>query len=81
MLSRRQMLRKIAAAAATALVAERAAAQAAKRNPEDVAYQTTPMGDQRCANCAQFTAPNICAILTKRVVPSGWCDVWMLKPS
>jgi microcin C transport system ATP-binding protein len=40
-----------------------------------------PMGDQRCSNCAQFTAPNLCAILTKRVVPTGWCNAWVVKPN
>jgi hypothetical protein len=80
------MLRTLAvasAAGATAAITGLARAQGTsdKFKPEDVAYQTTPKDDQRCSNCAKFTAPNICSILTKRVVPSGWCTAWQVKPT
>lgn len=82
LLSRRQMLCTLGGGAATAVAGlAHAQGNSDKLKPEAVAYQTTPMGDQRCATCSKFVAPNICSILTTRVVPAGWCTAWQVKPT
>jgi hypothetical protein len=35
-------------------------------------YQERPRGEQRCARCAHFQAPNRCEIVAGRISPNGW---------
>ena len=82
-LSRRTIvLRGVACAAgATALLAPARYANAGKMPPTSpvVAYQDSPKGSQRCDNCLQFQAPNLCQVVDGTISPSGWCKLWAKK--
>ena len=66
-------------AAGASIAASRAmAAPAADAAPEKVAkelvqYQATPKDGNQCSKCAQFQAPNGCAIVAGSIAPTGWC--------
>ncbi len=85
-LSRRSVLRNLAAAAGGAAMlastasGNRAAAQT-KAAQKDVAYQDTPKGDQRCDNCMQFQPPSSCKVVAGTIAPSGWCGAYAKKPA
>lgn len=49
----------------------------AKIKQSMVAYQETPKGDQNCANCKLFEAPNACKSVDGVISPKGWCKLWI----
>ena len=51
-------------------------AKAAKVSKAAVAYQDSPKGDQNCASCRLFTAPNACKQVEGDISPNGWCTIW-----
>ena len=51
-------------------------AKAAKVSKAAVAYQDSPKGDQNCASCRLFTAPNACKQVEGDISPNGWCRIW-----
>jgi hypothetical protein len=77
--SRRSVLQGTAAAAAGAagLVVAPASLEAApKKTLQQVAYQSSPKGSQRCDNCGLFIKPNRCRSVAGTVAPQGWCKIW-----
>lgn len=36
-------------------------------------YQNRPKGEQHCAGCKHFRAPNSCEIVIGNISPHGWC--------
>ena len=85
-LSRRSMLRNFAFTAGGAAIFGATAmqiheAKAAKVSQKLVAYQSTPKGDLRCDNCAQFEAPSSCKVVDGTIDPAGWCKVYVKKPA
>lgn len=42
-------------------------------------YQNKPNGNQMCANCQNFIAPNTCRVVEGQVAPNGWCTFWAKK--
>jgi hypothetical protein len=51
-------------------------AQAAKVSQSAVGYQNSPKGNQNCANCRLFTAPNACKSVDGVINPNAWCRIW-----
>jgi hypothetical protein len=43
---------------------------------DDVAYQNTPKGRQRCDNCDVFVPPDGCTSVQGKISPRGWCNIW-----
>lgn len=60
------------AAAATRVAQEKLA-------HELVQYQATPKDGNMCSKCAQFQAPNNCAIVAGPIAPTGWCVAYAPK--
>ena len=54
-------------------------AEAGKLSQELAQYQEQPKGDQNCANCMHFMAPNACKVVDGTVSPAGWCKLWVKK--
>ncbi len=82
--SRRSLLRKAAVTAGgIALVgaALRPDPAAAKATQKAVGYQDTPHGAQQCDNCSQFQPPSSCKVVDGTISPTGWCKVYVKKPS
>jgi hypothetical protein len=79
-LSRRCLMYGVACAAgATAILGTADLALAAKISQKAVGYQETPKGDQSCANCILFEAPNACKNVDGTISPQGWCNIWAQK--
>ena len=79
-LSRRCLMHGVACAAgATAILGTAKVALAAKVPQKAVNYQETPKGDQNCANCILFEAPNSCKGVDGTISPQGWCSLWAKK--
>jgi len=76
--SRRTIL--IATGAAPLLVLTGGEAQA-KIGQAAVKYQTTPKDGRQCDGCAQFVAPSSCKVVDGEIAPTGWCALWVKKPS
>ncbi|WP_425338911.1 high-potential iron-sulfur protein [Methylocapsa acidiphila] len=51
-------------------------AQAAKVSQAAVGYQNSPKGNQNCANCRLFTAPNACKQVDGVISANAWCRLW-----
>ena len=77
--SRRTVL--IAAAGAAPLLALTASEAEAKLAQAAVKYQTTPKDGHQCDGCVQFVAPNACKLVDGDISPTGWCALWVKKPS
>jgi hypothetical protein len=82
-LSRRCLLGNVAFAASGAavlstMISRPAEAKAAQKL---VGYQDTPHGAQQCDNCSQFEAPSSCKVVDGTISPTGWCKVYVKKPS
>jgi hypothetical protein len=43
---------------------------------DDVAYQNTPKGRQRCDNCEVFLPPDGRTSVQGKISPRGWCNIW-----
>jgi len=50
-----------------------------KTSKEQVQYQDQPKGEQKCANCMHFIAPNSCKLVEGEISPEGWCTLWAQK--
>ena len=66
--------------AAIAFAAPRAEAEA-KVSQDAVHYQTLPRDGQECSQCAQYVAPHVCRMVDGYIAPTGWCGLWVQKPS
>lgn len=48
-----------------------------KMSKEGAQYQTEPLGEQKCANCANFIAESkTCKVVEGEISPNGWCILW-----
>jgi hypothetical protein len=77
--SRRTVL--IAAAGAAPLLALTGGQAQAKIAQTAVKYQTEPKDGHQCDGCVQFVAPNSCKLVDGEISPTGWCSLWVKKPS
>jgi hypothetical protein len=77
-LSRRRMLGLLAAAGGASL-AGRAQAQNAKASHAEALYQDAPKGQQRCAICLNFEAPDQCRFVEGPISPQGWCQFFAAR--
>jgi hypothetical protein len=77
--SRRTVL--IAAAGAAPLLALTGGQAQAKIAQTAVKYQTMPKDGHQCDGCVQFVAPNSCKLVDGDISPTGWCSLWVKKPS
>jgi hypothetical protein len=68
----------LALGAAAATMVRPAAAQE-KIGPTLAEYQATPKGDDRCALCSNFQAPNACKFVQGEISPTGWCQLYSPK--
>jgi hypothetical protein len=48
----------------------------AKTSKAGAAYQASPNGRQRCANCSWFEPPSGCGVVGGAVNANGWCNLW-----
>jgi hypothetical protein len=78
-LSRRTVL--IAAAGSAPLLVLTGGEAQAKLAPTAVKYQTKPNDGHQCDGCVQFVAPNSCKLVDGEISPTGWCLLWVKKPS
>lgn len=80
--SRRKLLQlvgySVAAFPVAALVPKLAWAQG-KTSKQAANYQNQPNGNQQCAGCANFIAPNACKLVEGKVSPQGWCKLYAPK--
>ncbi len=78
-LSRRCLLRRAACAAGAVAIlgAGIDAAMAGKMPQSAVGYRGSPKGNQNCANCRLFQAPNACRSVDGAISPNGWCSIWV----
>ena len=51
----------------------------AKMAQKAAGYQEKPSGDQNCANCTLFKAPDTCTLVDGQIAPSGWCRFYAKK--
>lgn len=78
-LSRRRAL-MVAIAGSIGAVAGKAAADSANKAPQRAAgYQLKANGGKKCADCAQFRAPDGCSIVQGPISPDGWCRLYRAK--
>ncbi len=78
-LSRRTVL--IGAAAAMPALALSVGPAEAKIAQAAVHYQATPKDGKQCDGCNFFVAPNACKTVDGEIAPTGWCQLWVKKPS
>jgi hypothetical protein len=71
----------IAAAGAAPLLALTGGAAEAKIAQTAVKYQTEPKDGHQCDGCVQFVAPNACKLVDGEISPTGWCSLWVKKPT
>lgn len=80
--SRRDFLFVATAGGALAGAATLGASPAAasnKMSPRAMSYRTSPNGNQRCDNCANWQPPGSCKLVDGPIVPSGWCILYHAK--
>ncbi|HVA13273.1 MAG TPA: high-potential iron-sulfur protein [Stellaceae bacterium] len=83
-ISRRRLLQEVALASGGAAILGATMmnrAHAAQVSQKIVAYQETPHGAQQCDNCAQFQPPSSCKVVEGTISPTGWCKVYVKKPT
>jgi hypothetical protein len=79
-MSRRLALTGTALAFVAAAGAAVTRANAQQKLTQAVAkYQDQPKGNQTCATCANFEAPNACKIVEGTISPNGWCMLFAPK--
>ncbi|MFO1184208.1 MAG: hypothetical protein U1E56_05425 [Bauldia sp.] len=78
-LTRRGLLGAMVAASGTVGLALSPASQVSQLSQQEVEYQYTPNGAQRCSNCVAFRPPNACSTVEGRVASEGWCKIWSKK--
>jgi High potential iron-sulfur protein len=77
--SRRTVL--IAVAGAAPLLALTGGEAQAKLAQAAVKYQPDPKDGHQCDGCVQFVAPNSCKLVDGEIAATGWCSLWVKKPS
>jgi hypothetical protein len=80
-LSRRQLLKNsglFLVAIGSGLWGRSASAQQ-KVAQATVHYQTHPQDGHDCAGCTNFVPPHACRVVTGKVDPHGWCELWVPK--
>jgi hypothetical protein len=77
--SRRTVLRGLLAAGCVLYIPRSSPAETGKVGKAQAQYQDQPKGDQNCANCTQFVAPNSCKLVEGSISPTGWCRLWAKK--
>jgi len=79
-LSRRGLFRGMAVmiGGAAALLAAGGSA-IAKMAQKAAGYQDKPNGDQSCANCTLFKAPDSCTLVDGTIASGGWCRFYAKK--
>jgi len=77
--SRRTVLRGLVAAGCALCLPRLGHAEAGKLSQVQAQYQDKPKGDQKCANCMHFVAPNSCKVVDGTISPDGWCTLWVKK--
>jgi hypothetical protein len=77
--SRRCLLRRAASAAGAVTILGTGinAAMAGKMPQAAVSYRDSPKGNQSCANCRLFQAPNACRSVDGVISPNGWCSIYV----
>ena len=78
-ITRRTVL--IAAAAATPALGLMPGTAEAKIQQSAVKYQTEPKDGKQCSDCNFFVAPNACKQVDGEIAPTGYCLLWVKKPS
>ncbi len=82
-ISRRIILRRMAAAGPATLLAATMGSQEAAASgsvPQSAAgYQATPNGDKHCDGCSHFAPPSSCKVVAGVISPSGWCKLFAAK--
>ncbi len=63
-------------AGAMAMVALRRANSAEKVSKEEANYRGQPNGEQMCAGCGHYRAPDGCEKVEGKISPQGWCKYW-----
>jgi hypothetical protein len=71
----------LAAGAAPLLAMSATGARAAKLAQAAVRYQTTPNNGKQCSDCAPFLPPDACKNVEGPIAPTGWCVLWVKKPT
>ncbi len=51
-----------------------------KASKEQTQYQDSPKDGQTCAACLHFTAPSGCKVVDGSISPTGWCNLYAVKP-
>lgn len=77
---RRMLLRGLLASGCALCLPRFGFAEAGKMNKTQAKYQDKPKGDQKCANCMHFIAPNTCMVVEGNISPDAWCSLWVKKP-
>ncbi len=77
--TRRAVLRGLFAAGCTLCLPRFGRAADGKLSQVQAQYQDKPKGDQKCANCMHFVAPNSCKVVDGTISPDGWCMLWVKK--
>ena len=80
-ISRRVMLTgtTLALGIGAASASVRRAAAQTKISQAAAKYQDTPKGQQNCAVCVNFQAPNACKFVDGTISPNGWCQLFAAK--
>jgi hypothetical protein len=78
-LSRRRVL--ITAAGAVPALALMSGVAEAKLAQTAVKYQPDPKDGKQCSACNLFVEPNACKQVDGEIAPTGWCVLWVKKPS
>jgi hypothetical protein len=78
-LTRRKVL--LAGTTATASIALLVGKAEAKIQQSAVKYQTEPKDGKQCSECNFFVAPNGCKQVDGEISPTGYCLLWVKKPS
>lgn len=78
---RRTVLRALFAAGCVSCIPRLSRAETSKVSKTQAQYQEQPKGDQKCANCMHFIAPDACALVEGSISPNGWCMFWAKKRS
>jgi hypothetical protein len=47
-----------------------------KKDKDEVEYQWSPSGDERCGRCSMFRAPRDCTDVEGDISPDGWCNIF-----
>ena len=45
----------------------------------EIGYQPTPKGQQRCDACVNWNPPGTCKLVAGSISPTGWCGLFARK--